>query len=200
MILLGLGSTPVKASTLLLDPPHSLAAQSVSQPLLPSLESGSLFYKEDQTHKRNHAVNRDGWGVGYYGENRALHRERSGDPAATAVDVAVPSGQQAFKSVVGEVYFEVDPVLFQLMDVESTGIFAHIRAATDGDLNPENSHPFAFNQLLWMHNGGIPQKVCNPTKDVFTGQVVLSSQASPPSISLPRKNYWTTSVVSVQKS
>jgi len=34
-------------------------------------------------------------------------------------------------------------------------IFAHVRAASVGDISEANCHPFQFNQFLCMHNGGI---------------------------------------------
>lgn len=39
--------------------------------------------------------------------------------------------------------------------IKSNCIFAHIRAATEGSISLENSHPFSYNQYLMMHNGGI---------------------------------------------
>mmetsp|Transcript_12821 Transcript_12821/g.33905 ORF Transcript_12821/g.33905 Transcript_12821/m.33905 type:complete len:786 (-) Transcript_12821:279-2636(-) len=39
--------------------------------------------------------------------------------------------------------------------VHSHLLFGHIRAATFGKNEIENSHPFVFGNLLWMHNGGI---------------------------------------------
>mmetsp|Transcript_33782 Transcript_33782/g.86647 ORF Transcript_33782/g.86647 Transcript_33782/m.86647 type:complete len:505 (-) Transcript_33782:1270-2784(-) len=39
--------------------------------------------------------------------------------------------------------------------VQSHVLFGHIRAATFGENNYNNAHPFVFGNLLWMHNGGI---------------------------------------------
>lgn len=39
--------------------------------------------------------------------------------------------------------------------IESNCIFAHIRAATEGSVSLENTHPFRFGPYLMMHNGGI---------------------------------------------
>ncbi|MDX2417659.1 MAG: class II glutamine amidotransferase, partial [Xanthomonadales bacterium] len=36
-------------------------------------------------------------------------------------------------------------------------LFAHIRAATEGAVTEDNTHPFSFGRFLMMHNGGIPQ-------------------------------------------
>ena len=39
--------------------------------------------------------------------------------------------------------------------IKSNCLFAHIRAATEGGISLENSHPFSYHQYLMMHNGGI---------------------------------------------
>jgi len=39
--------------------------------------------------------------------------------------------------------------------IESDCFLAHIRAATEGGVSLDNSHPFRYNQYLMMHNGGI---------------------------------------------
>lgn len=36
-------------------------------------------------------------------------------------------------------------------------IFGHVRASTAGVLAEVNCHPFEFNSLMWMHNGGIAE-------------------------------------------
>jgi predicted glutamine amidotransferase len=36
-------------------------------------------------------------------------------------------------------------------------LFAHIRAATEGSITEDNTHPFSFGRFLMMHNGSIPQ-------------------------------------------
>ena len=40
--------------------------------------------------------------------------------------------------------------------IKSNCLMAHIRAATEGAVSLENSHPFRYKQYLMMHNGGIP--------------------------------------------
>lgn len=39
--------------------------------------------------------------------------------------------------------------------IKSDRIFAHVRAANSGGVSEFNSHPFAFNNFLFMHNGEI---------------------------------------------
>jgi predicted glutamine amidotransferase len=41
--------------------------------------------------------------------------------------------------------------------IRTNCLFAHIRAATEGAVTEDNTHPFSFGRFLMMHNGGIPQ-------------------------------------------
>lgn len=41
--------------------------------------------------------------------------------------------------------------------IRTNCLFAHIRAATEGAITEDNTHPFSFGRFLMMHNGGIPQ-------------------------------------------
>lgn len=41
--------------------------------------------------------------------------------------------------------------------IRTNCLFAHIRAATEGGINEQNTHPFHFERYLMMHNGSIPQ-------------------------------------------
>jgi predicted glutamine amidotransferase len=41
--------------------------------------------------------------------------------------------------------------------IRTNCLFAHIRAATEGAITEDNSHPFHFERFLMMHNGSIPQ-------------------------------------------
>ena len=38
---------------------------------------------------------------------------------------------------------------------QSSLIFAHVRATTEGSLSDVNCHPFSYRSLMWMHNGGV---------------------------------------------
>jgi glutamine amidotransferase len=100
---------------------------------------------------RNHEINQDGWGFGWYSHKESgevvLHRHRSSNGAT-------------------DQYQHMDPELEQLVykhpPISSRVIFSHLRASTDGgDGAPsaKDSHPFIFGRLLWMHNGGVHDKV-----------------------------------------
>jgi len=50
--------------------------------------------------------------------------------------------------------------------IRSNVLFAHIRAASSGRVTNGNSHPFSFQQLLWMHNGGVSSEVDQELKNL----------------------------------
>ncbi|KZS95993.1 N-terminal nucleophile aminohydrolase [Sistotremastrum niveocremeum HHB9708] len=41
--------------------------------------------------------------------------------------------------------------------IKSPLVFAHVRATTAGSLSLDNCHPFIYNTLMFMHNGGIAE-------------------------------------------
>ncbi|GAA6028661.1 hypothetical protein JCM8097_007335 [Rhodosporidiobolus ruineniae] len=46
--------------------------------------------------------------------------------------------------------------LHRLADkIKSSLVFAHVRASTTGALSEENTHPWTYGNLIWMHNGCI---------------------------------------------
>ena len=73
----------------------------------------------------------DGWGVAFYRE-RTPHLIKSVDKAMD---------DQIFKKVSGV--------------VSSQTVVAHIRKATQGDLNILNSHPFQYGKWIFVHNGNL---------------------------------------------
>lgn len=122
---------------------HSMIRQSYSMPYLPGIVD-QLAYDPEKNAMRNHEINQDGWGVGWYDSTEAgivAKRVRSASGATNEMK-------------------DVDADLASLLEsgLSSPVIFSHIRAATDGDSEVVNSHPFQFHRLLWMHNGGIADK------------------------------------------
>ena len=86
-------------------------------------------------HEANHAVNADGFGVGWYDhdtrEEPALFRSTT--PAWSNSNL-----HELARAVRGDT------------------IFAHVRAASPGlPVVETNCHPFKHGNLLWMHNGAI---------------------------------------------
>jgi len=140
------GQNPSDASALFSSPSHSLILQSYSQPYLPDVEK-QLLFDQKLNFVRNHEINRDGWGVGWYDENGAVQRVRSAS-GATREDT---NGTNVM----------TDPELQELLSsgrAKSRVMFGHIRASTAGGLTKQNAHPFNYGQLLWMHNGGVSNK------------------------------------------
>ena len=48
-------------------------------------------------------------------------------------------------------------LLYNAPLIRTNCLFAHIRAATEGGITEDNTHPFSFGRFLMMHNGSIPQ-------------------------------------------
>ena len=144
---------------------HGLLRQSFEPQYLPDVET-QLAFDPAKNLVRNHEVNQDGWGVGWYshynplshgasaGKPHELHRRRSGS-GATEAGRSGSGGGSAHNP-------RPDDALAQLLAsgvAKSKVMFAHIRAATDArSPRSENAHPFAFNRLLWMHNGSVRRK------------------------------------------
>jgi predicted glutamine amidotransferase len=77
-------------------------------------------------------VNGDGCGIGWYSRRPEPGLYRSIMPAWA------------------------DPNLASLCkQIESPLFFAHVRAATSGEVAPSNCHPFVFGNHLFMHNGQV---------------------------------------------
>jgi len=135
-----IGKREAEAEAIFLQAEHSLVRQSFMPSYVPFL-SEQKFYRPSEVAARNHELNRDGWGLGY-GSAHDLHVHRSARGATDASN-------------------QTDPDIVEVsQSVRSSLLFGHLRAATDGDANELNSHPFWFgrnssSQVLWMHNGGL---------------------------------------------
>ena len=73
----------------------------------------------------------DGWGIAYYLDNVPVVERRA---SAATSDIS-------FSQAAERVY--------------SKTVIAHVRLATVGDLQPENSHPFTFGRWTFAHNGTV---------------------------------------------
>lgn len=93
----------------------------------------SLIKQSIHCTKGDPAVNGDGFGLGWYTENK--------DEPAVYRDV-MPAWH--------------DPNMLSLCQhIKSTLFFGHIRAATGGAISRENCHPFKYKNYMFMHNGMI---------------------------------------------
>ena len=109
---LAYSGSPIALETFLLEPEHSLIDQ-------------SLHARMGVT-----TTNGDGFGVGWYGDDREPTLYRSITPAWN------------------------DRNLRELAAHLKSGLFlAHIRASTGTAIQQTNCHPFRHDRWLWMHNG-----------------------------------------------
>ena len=96
----------------------------------------SLIHQSYHAQERQEPLNGDGFGFGWY------VKEISSEPALFR------SMQPAWNN----------PNLKSIADKTKTDcLFAHIRAATHGEVNQQNCHPFRFKHLMMMHNGYVPK-------------------------------------------
>ena len=94
----------------------------------------SLIHQSYHAKEMDEPLNGDGFGMGWY------HKQIRAEPGL-------------FKSITPA--WNNDNLKINAGIIKSNCFFAHIRAATEGGISLENSHPFRYNQYLMMHNGGI---------------------------------------------
>lgn len=108
----------------------------------PPVVLDELLYKPEHSiiKQSYHAVemdeplNGDGFGIGWY------NREVDPDPAVFS------SVQPAWNN---------QNLQYMAPKLTSDCVFAHVRAASVGGVNPQNCHPFHHRNFLMMHNGGV---------------------------------------------
>ncbi|GAA5993658.1 hypothetical protein JCM10908_000663 [Rhodotorula pacifica] len=85
------------------------------------------------------SINADGFGVGWYPTDRDGDAESPGPCVFRSITPAWSNAN-----------------LHRLADkIKSPLVFAHVRASTTGALSEENTHPWTYGNLIWMHNGCI---------------------------------------------
>lgn len=94
----------------------------------------SLIRQSAKAHESEEPLNGDGFGIGWY--NKKLDAE-----PGLFVSVRPAWNDRNLRSIARKI---VSPC-----------IFAHVRAASMGDVSESNCHPFHFKQYMFMHNGGI---------------------------------------------
>lgn len=93
----------------------------------------SLIHQSYDAQEIEEPLNGDGFGVGWY-----VPEDR--DPAVF-VSIFPAWSNRNLKSLAPR--------------IKSGCLFAHVRAASVGDIAEANCHPFTYKQFLFMHNGGI---------------------------------------------
>jgi predicted glutamine amidotransferase len=94
----------------------------------------SLINQSAQAHEAEEPLNGDGFGVGWY------MKELDPEPG---------------------IFVSVRPawndrnLRYLCQKVSTSCFFAHVRAASAGEVSEANCHPFHFKQFMFMHNGGV---------------------------------------------
>ncbi|MFQ5707034.1 MAG: class II glutamine amidotransferase [bacterium] len=96
--------------------------------------ANSLIRQSYKAQEREEPLNGDGFGVGWY------------VPAIDATPAVFVSVRPAWNN---------KNLRYIAPKIRSNCIFAHVRAASTGDVAEDNCHPFHYKNLLFMHNGNI---------------------------------------------
>ena len=126
----------IKIADVVTRPAHSLVDQAQNHVVFtPGVESSRLYDREQRTH-RDHGVNADGFGLGYYtADSKAV--------TPTLIKSLLPPWSSATLSEIAEA-------------TDTRLLFAHIRAASPGlRVSEANCHPFRCGRFMFMHNGGV---------------------------------------------
>lgn len=96
--------------------------------------TNSIVNQSLHARETNIPTNGDGFGVGWYAP-------------------AIKSTPGLFTSI--HPAWNDRNLLHLTSSIESTCFFAHVRAASAGGVTEYNCHPFIYNELMFMHNGGL---------------------------------------------
>lgn len=94
----------------------------------------SLIRQSAQAHEAKEPLNGDGFGIGWYAQD-------VDDCPGLYVSVRPAWNDRNLSYIASK--------------IRSDCIFAHVRAASHGDVSETNCHPFHYKQYLFMHNGNI---------------------------------------------
>lgn len=94
----------------------------------------SLIHQSFQSREREEPLNGDGFGLGWY------------VPEINPLPAVFSSIQPAWNN---------RNLRYLAPKVQSGCIFAHVRAASMGDVSELNCHPFTYGHYLFMHNGSV---------------------------------------------
>lgn len=94
----------------------------------------SLINQSAQAHEAEEPLNGDGFGVGWYMKDI--------DPEPGLFVSVRPAWNDR-------------NLRYLCSKIQTTCFFAHVRAASAGEVSEANCHPFHFKKFIFMHNGGI---------------------------------------------
>ena len=125
-------SEPILLSDVVFEPSNSLVHQSFNGGFHPGL-----------CPKNNMTLNADGFGIGWYSPCRKCGKFCCTSSSAAIFRSVTPAwNNRNLRELCGS--------------VESTCIFAHVRAASPSSVvSEENCHPFRYGPLLFQHNGHV---------------------------------------------
>ena len=96
--------------------------------------ANSLIKQSAQAHEAEEPLNGDGFGVGWYTPE-------------------IDSEPGLFVSV--RPAWNDRNLRYMCRHIATPTLFAHVRAASEGEVSESNCHPFHYKRYLFMHNGGI---------------------------------------------
>jgi len=96
----------------------------------------SLVHQSYGAEEMSEPLNGDGFGLGWYVHDLS---ERPG----------------LFRSITPA--WNNHNLIYNSSLIRTDCLFAHIRAASEGSISENNSHPFHYDQYLMMHNGVVPE-------------------------------------------
>lgn len=152
-----LGEDKMSAEDLLLRGAHNLVTMATDKAYTPGVQL-SPRWNASQFALRNVDENLDGFGVAWYVDGSDYARR------IRSPDAVAPLHGDLLKLVRGHPTVPymamnnscVSDTATKNSDVlRSRAMFGHVRAKSAGPLDRKNSHPFVYNTLTWMHNGGI---------------------------------------------
>ncbi len=98
--------------------------------------ANSLIHQSFSAGEMPEILNGDGFGIGWY-----VH--------------SISELPGLFRSITPA--WSNTNLLYNAPLIRTNCLFAHIRAASEGGISEDNTHPFRYERFLMMHNGGIPQ-------------------------------------------
>jgi len=98
--------------------------------------ANSLIHQSYSAGEMTEILNGDGFGIGWY-----VH--------------SISTLPGLFRSITPA--WSNTNLLYNAPLIRTNCLFAHIRAASEGGITEDNTHPFRYERFLMMHNGGIPK-------------------------------------------
>ena len=98
--------------------------------------ANSLIHQSFSAGEMTEILNGDGFGVGWYAHS-------------------ISELPGLFRAITPA--WSNTNLLYNAPLIRTNCLFAHIRAASEGGIMEDNTHPFRYGRFLMMHNGGIPQ-------------------------------------------